>query len=72
MSDFNVAWLTFKRDQSGCFSKEFLRRGEKDEPYLENRLALAFAAGWRAAESQRLEITGKPPDFAGQTELKHE
>lgn len=50
MTTFNSAWLGFKASEPGCFDDALLRRNEKDLQYLENRLSLAFAAGWNAAK----------------------
>jgi hypothetical protein len=61
MTEFNVAWLKFKRDEPRSFDSSILRR-TSDQVYLENRLALAFAAGWRAAESQ---LPAEPGDKHG-------
>lgn len=59
MTEFNRAWLAFKAAEPGCFDDGILHRRSKDAEFLENRLSLAFSAGWNAAQPQR---RGVPPD----------
>lgn len=49
-----VAWQAWKRTHPGVFA------GASDGQYLENRINMAFMAGWDACDRRVMEALGPP------------
>jgi hypothetical protein len=57
LTPYRKAWLYFKstKDFVASSNPETLGIDAKNRPYLENRIELAFAAGWNSKASSILE-----------------